>query len=73
MRTRMESSAAIADRYVMFRKYFLKMEEGLLSGNVNQVSFDLDNILGAFGNTLQFKNFQQFDTFMLDTGSTLKL
>ncbi|HYK56631.1 MAG TPA: hypothetical protein VEV15_09120, partial [Flavisolibacter sp.] len=62
-----------ADRYAMFRQGFQAMEEAILENNVHKVSNELNDILGAFGETLQFKNFKQFDDFMLDDDMVLKL
>jgi|GEM_PF-5216705 len=62
-----------SDREQQFKLAFKQIEHAALSNDVEGISKQLSNIVGAFGEKLQFKNFQEFNDFMLDNNTVLKL
>lgn len=62
-----------ADRHDFFRDCFKSMEKAVLQNDIDGINGQLSNIVGAFGETLQFKNFKEFDDFMMDDSTILKL
>lgn len=62
-----------ANRKAYFSDCFKQMENAIFDNDIEAVNNRLADILGAFEETLQFKNFKEFDDFMLDDGSVLRI
>lgn len=56
-----------------FINCFKAIEEAALNNNIQAISTNLDAIVNRFGETLQFQTFDEFDDFMMDDSSILKL
>lgn len=52
---------------------FLMIDEAIYVGDVETISLGLVNIARIFGKELEFKTFEEFNAFMLDKDSVLKL
>ncbi|MBP1934997.1 hypothetical protein [Ammoniphilus resinae] len=61
------------DRHEMLRTHFTEMREAILANQPDRIVQQLGHIAVAFGGTLQFKNFKEFDEFMLDDNISFQL
>ena len=60
-------------RCAEFDACFAAMDVGLNSNNYELATQSLGNLATFFGNKLQFESFEEFDSFMLDSDSSLTL
>lgn len=61
------------ERKLTFEKSFEDFKEGLSSNDVERVILGLQSINSMYGKSLQFQTFKEFDDFMLDKNSVVKL
>ncbi|MGM9580462.1 MAG: hypothetical protein ACI3U2_04400 [Anaerovibrio sp.] len=68
-----ETQALFAHRERVFKDSFDRLEQAVRTNDMDAFSTSMNNIAAAFGKELQFKNFDEFDEFMMDEDSVFKL
>lgn len=61
------------ERKLTFEKSFEDFKEGITANDVESVIFGLQNINSMYGKSLKFQTFDEFDEFMLNSNSVIKL
>ena len=61
------------ERKLTFEKSFEDFKEGITANDVESVIFGLQNINSMYGKSLKFQIFDEFDEFMLNSNSVIKL
>ena len=61
------------ERKLTFEKSFEDFKEGITANDVESVIFGLQNINSMYGKSLKFQTFDEFDKFMLNSNSVIKL
>ena len=68
-----ETQALFAHRERVFKDSFDRLEKAVRTNDMDAFAVSMNNIAAAFGKELQFKNFDEFDKFMMDDNSVFKL
>ncbi|MEZ9140936.1 MULTISPECIES: hypothetical protein [unclassified Shewanella] len=68
----LEIEKHFSERRVQFNASFAQMGEAIDSWSPDKMLQGLESVNSCFGVSLQFKNFQEFDEFMLDSKSTFE-
>ena len=68
-----ETQALFDHRKRVFKDSFDRLERAVRTNDMDAFSTSMNNIAAAFGKELQIKNFDEFDKFMMDDNSVLRL
>ena len=68
-----ETQALFDHRKRVFKDSFDRLERAVRTNDMDAFSTSTNNIAAAFGKELQIKNFDEFDKFMMDDNSVLRL
>lgn len=61
-----------AERSRIFKASFEQIERAMQSDDIDAFNDALGRLIGSYGKELQFKNFDEFDEFMMDDSTTFK-
>ncbi len=66
-------SQTYKDRKLTYEKSFQDFKQGISTNDVEKLISGLNKINSMYGKSLQFQTFEEFDEFMLNSNSVIKL